>query len=240
METRYVFLGIGAVLAVALVSAGVYLIVAAQQASFDRDAAITAVAQHEATNAVLEQTNITLLTDKAKSGGLPGGSQRPVRGGLLGERAPAVPPGRGGGRLRPAPGRPVQHDAATRPACAGPGCPGDHARGSGVGPYRPGRPAQGPDRGVRRDRPAGRDDPRDRSAHRGAGGTAQAADRRGSQAAHQLVRVHGQHGAQHHLPGQGDARAPHGPGGDRGRCGHQRRPPLAAKGTATAAGSPIG
>ena len=66
METRYVFLGIGAVLAVALVSAGVYLIVAAQQASFDRDAATTAVAQHEASNAVLEQTNRTLLSDNAR------------------------------------------------------------------------------------------------------------------------------------------------------------------------------
>ncbi len=63
---RHVYLGGAAVLVTALVSAIVYLIVAAQQTSFDRDAATAAVAQHQADNAVLQQTNSTLLTDKAK------------------------------------------------------------------------------------------------------------------------------------------------------------------------------
>lgn len=66
MGTRHVYLGIAAVLVIALVSALVYLIVAAQRASFDRDAATATAAQHEAANALLEQTNSALLTDKAK------------------------------------------------------------------------------------------------------------------------------------------------------------------------------
>ena len=66
MESRHVYLGIAAVFVIALVSALVYLIVAAQQASFDRDAATAAAAQHQAANALLEQTNSALLTDKAR------------------------------------------------------------------------------------------------------------------------------------------------------------------------------
>ena len=59
-------LGTAVALVLALGAAVVFLLVAAQQASFDRDAATTAVAQHEASNAVLEQTNRTLLSDNAR------------------------------------------------------------------------------------------------------------------------------------------------------------------------------
>ena len=58
-------LALGAASALVL-SLAVYLFVALQQASFERDAATAAVDQHEATNAIMEQENRTLVSDRTR------------------------------------------------------------------------------------------------------------------------------------------------------------------------------
>ena len=64
---RYVgALGIVAALVLSLGAAVVFLLVMERETSYKLDTATTAVTQHEATNAVLEQTNRTLLTDKTR------------------------------------------------------------------------------------------------------------------------------------------------------------------------------